>query len=162
MTRPAPVLCVVGWSGAGKTTLLCRLVPALRQRGVRAAVMKHSSHGHPLHPPESDTARLADAGAAPVALATPAGVSVVYPGPPDGWLEALRRQPEVDLVLVEGWKYAPHPKIEVWRPECGEALFTAGLEVLAVVTDADVDSAVRRFRPDAVEELADFIRRSAS
>ena len=57
--REPPALSVVGWSGAGKTTLLTRLVPALRARGLRVGVVKHSSDDHPLDRDGSDTARYA-------------------------------------------------------------------------------------------------------
>ena len=79
--RP-PALAVVGWSGSGKTTLLTRLVPELRQRGLRVGVVKHSSDAHPLHRRGSDTARYTESGAAFVAFANPAGVQLDWGGTP--------------------------------------------------------------------------------
>ena len=54
-----PAISVVGWSNAGKTRLITALLRELHARGFRTAVLKHSSHAHPLHPEDSDTARFA-------------------------------------------------------------------------------------------------------
>ena len=99
-----PALSVVGWSGAGKTTLLTRLVPELSARGLRVAVVKHSSDAHPLHRPGSDTARYQDAGAVLTGFATPSGVQLTTSDAPSDALPSLlaRQASAVDLVLVEG------------------------------------------------------------
>ncbi|NVJ03432.1 molybdopterin-guanine dinucleotide biosynthesis protein B, partial [Myxococcus sp. AM009] len=131
-----PALSVVGWSGAGKTTLLTRLVPELATRGLRVAVVKHSSDAHPLHRPGSDTARYHDAGAVLSGFATPAGVQLTTATAPSDALPALleRSAGAVDLVLVEGWKDGPLPKLEVWREGLGPPLAPSRPEVFAVLT----------------------------
>lgn len=155
--RP-PALAVVGWSGSGKTTLLTRLVPELRQRGLRVGVVKHSSDAHPLHREGSDTARYTEAGAAFVGFANPAGVQLSFPEPPDAVLSLLERFADtVDLVLVEGWKHGPLPKLEVWREGLGPLLAASRPDVLAVVTESRVPEGLRCFAPDAVQGIATFI-----
>lgn len=57
------ILEVIGYSGAGKTTLIEKLIPALRKRGIRLAVIKHTSHRHELDQPGKDSYRLRKAGA---------------------------------------------------------------------------------------------------
>lgn len=156
--RP-PALAVVGWSGSGKTTLLTRLVPELRQRGLRVGVVKHSSDAHPLHREGSDTARYAEAGAAFVAFANPSGVQLTLPEPPERVLAVLERfAGAVDLVLVEGWKRGPLPKLEVWREGLGSLLAAERQDVLAVVSESSTPEGVRRFRPDDVTGIATFIQ----
>lgn len=154
-----PALAVVGWSNSGKTTLLARLVPELRQRGLRVGVVKHSSHPHPLHPEGTDTARYAGAGAELVAFATPAGVQLSFPEPPEHVLALLARFADtVDLVLVEGWKHGPLPKLEVWREGLGPLLAALRPEVLAVVSESPLPEGLRRFSPDDVPGIADFLQ----
>lgn len=155
----APALAVVGWSGSGKTTLLTRLVPELRRRGLRVGVVKHSSDAHPLHREGSDTARYAESGAELVAFANPAGVQLTFPEPPEHVLSLLERFADtVDLVLVEGWKQGPLPKVEVWREGLGPLLATTRQDVLAVVGTAPAPEGLRRFTPEDVRGIADFLQ----
>ncbi len=163
--RP-PALSVVGWSGSGKTTLLTRLVPELRARGLRVGVVKHSSDAHPLHKTGSDTAKYARSGASFVGYATPAGVQLTVPeAPADALLGLLARLADtVDVVLVEGWKDGPLPKVEVWQEGHGPLLATTRPETLAVVTDAaevQVPEGLRRFGTHELQGLAVFVARFA-
>ncbi|HEX8441398.1 molybdopterin-guanine dinucleotide biosynthesis protein B [Archangium sp.] len=154
-----PALAVVGWSGSGKTTLLTRLVPELRQRGLRVGVVKHSSDAHPLHRRGSDTARYTESGATFVAFANPAGVQLSFPEPPEAVLSLLARFADsVDLVLVEGWKHGPLPKLEVWREGLGPLLAATRHDVLAVVGDSPVPEGVKCFTRDDVPAIADFLQ----
>ncbi|XXF78058.1 molybdopterin-guanine dinucleotide biosynthesis protein B [Myxococcaceae bacterium GXIMD 01537] len=163
--RP-PALSFIGWSGSGKTTLLTRLVPELRARGLRVGVVKHTSDAHPLHKPGSDSAQYSRAGAALVAYATPSGVQLTLPEPPADALVGLlaRFADRVDVVLVEGWKDGPLPKVEVWREDHGPLLAPSHPETLAVVTDAadvELPAGVRRFGTSELPGLAVFVARFA-
>jgi molybdopterin-guanine dinucleotide biosynthesis adapter protein len=166
--RAPPALSVIGWSGAGKTTLVERLVPELRARGLRVGVVKHSSDRHPLHRAGSDTARFEHSGAALVGFATPAGVQLTVREEPEQALLPLlaRFASAVDLVLVEGWKDGPLPKLEVWREGQGPLLAATRSDVLAVVSDAprlpeEAPQALRRFGTAELPGLAVFITRLA-
>jgi FdhD protein len=146
-------LSIIGWSGAGKTTLLARLVPELVSRGLRVAVVKHSSDPHPLHRPGSDTHRFHEAGAALTGFATPQGVQLTTASA-DALPSLLTRlAADVDLVLVEGWKDGPLPKLEVWREGLGPPLARSRPEVLALVTDSPPAGADFTPRPQAPRVL---------
>jgi molybdopterin-guanine dinucleotide biosynthesis adapter protein len=158
--RPPAALSVIGWSGAGKTTLLTRLVPELSARGLRVGVVKHSSHAHPLHPEGSDTGRHARAGAVLVAFATPAGVQLTFPEPGAHVLALLAPfASRVDLVLVEGWKDGPLPKLEVWREGLGPPLAATRPDVLAVVGAPPLEGGPPRFASEDVAGVAGFLQR---
>lgn len=166
--RAPPALSVVGWSDAGKTTLVERLVPELRALGLRVGVVKHSSDPHPLHRAGSDTGRFEHAGAELVAFATPAGIQVtVRRQPAEALLVLLGRFADtVDLVLVEGWKDGPLPKVEVFREGHGTLLAATRPDVLAVVSDAPrlpegAPEGLRRFGTQELHELAGFVARLA-
>ncbi|GHH01219.1 formate dehydrogenase accessory sulfurtransferase FdhD [Comamonas sp. JC664] len=159
-----PALSVVGWSGAGKTTLLTRLIPELAARGLRVAVVKHSSDAHPLHRPGSDTDRYQRAGALLAGFASPAGVQLTTGSAPADALPRLfeRHAGDVDLFLVEGWKDGPLPKLEVWRSGLGPLLASSRPEVLAVLTTepelpADLPQGLRTLSPEDVPGVADLI-----
>ncbi len=157
-----PALSLIGWSGAGKTTLLCALLPELASRGVRTAVVKHSAHPHPLDKRGSDTDLLARAGAAPVGLMTPQGLSLQLPAAGLDLPALLSRvRPELDLLLVEGWKDGPLPKIERWQEALGPRLSAERNDVLALVTDDEAPPGSRVFRTTEVAGLAVFLARWA-
>jgi molybdopterin-guanine dinucleotide biosynthesis protein B len=118
------VLGVIGWSGSGKTTLLEYLVGELAAGGLRVNVIKHSHHDIVLEPPHKDSARLRKAGAGEVMIASPYRFAIQHElrGAPEPSLEEhLARLAPADLTLVEGYKWAAIPKLEVFRPELGRA-----------------------------------------
>lgn len=126
MRRPAQgqVLGVIGWSGSGKTTLLEYLVGQLAADGLRVNIIKHSHHDIVLEPPHKDSARLRTAGAGEVLIASPYRFAIQHElrGAPEPTLEEhLARLAPADLTLVEGYKWAAIPKLEVFRPELGRA-----------------------------------------
>ncbi|MBZ4334791.1 formate dehydrogenase accessory sulfurtransferase FdhD [Corallococcus sp. AS-1-12] len=159
--KPPPAMALVGHSGAGKTTLLERLLPELASRGLRVAFVKHSSDAHPLHRPGSDTARLDAAGAVLTGFATPDGTQLTTRRPLSPALLA-RDADRVDLVLVEGWKDGPLPKLEVWREGLEAPLAASRPDVLALVTDAPALPAAVASRPRVpatAPAVADFLTR---
>lgn len=118
------ILGVVGWSGSGKTTLLEYLVRHLTAQALRVNVIKHSHHDVVLEPPHKDSARLRLAGAGEVMIASPYRFAIQHElrGAPEPSLEEhLARLAPADLTLVEGYKWAAIPKLEVFRPELGRA-----------------------------------------
>jgi molybdopterin-guanine dinucleotide biosynthesis protein B len=142
------VLAVVGWSGSGKTTLLEFLVAQLAARGLRVNVVKHSHHDIELEPPHKDSARLRMAGAAEVMIASPYRYAILRElrgetEPPLG--AQLARLAPADLTLVEGYKWEPLPKLEVWRPALGRApLYPDDALVVAVASDGPAPARVDR------------------
>jgi molybdopterin-guanine dinucleotide biosynthesis protein B len=132
------VLGVVGWSGSGKTTLLAWLVGRLAAAGLKVNVVKHSHHDIVLEPPHKDSARLRAAGAAEVMIASPYRVAIMRElrgaaEPP--LAEHLARLSPADLTLVEGYKWEPLPKLEVYRPEVGKPpMFPGDPHIVAVAS----------------------------
>ncbi len=141
LTDPSPrLLGVVGWSGSGKTTLLEYLVAQLAARGLRVNVIKHSHHDVLLEPPHKDSARLRMAGAAEVMLASPFRVAIMRElrgaGEPS-LADHVARLAPAGLTLVEGYKWEPFAKLEVFRPSLGRpALYPDDANVVAVASDA--------------------------
>lgn len=116
---------IVGWKNNGKTTLVERLVAGFTAAGYRVSTVKHAHHEVELDQPGKDSWRHREAGASEVVVATARRWAVIHelreePEPP---LDALlARMTPVDLVLVEGFKRFPHPKLEVHRRERGTPL----------------------------------------
>ncbi|QTF91340.1 molybdopterin-guanine dinucleotide biosynthesis protein B [Halomonas sp. BM-2019] len=125
-----PLLGIAAWSGTGKTTLLEQLLPRLGERGLRVAVIKHAHHGFDVDQPGKDSHRLRQAGAAPMLVASRARLALMMETPDQGEpdlaaLVALVRTQRPDLILVEGFKAWPLPKLELHRPALGKPLRVA-------------------------------------
>ncbi len=135
------VLGVVGWSGSGKTTLISGLIPHLAASGLRISTIKHAHHGFDLDRPGKDSHRHREAGAREVLVASARRWALMHELDTDAEeppLDALLgRLAPADLVLVEGFKAFPYPKIEVHRPSLGRsALWPDDPHIVAVASDA--------------------------
>lgn len=160
--RASRLLGVAGWSGSGKTTLITRLLPLLTARGLSVSTLKHVHHAVDLDRPGKDTFRHREAGAVEVMMVSQDRWALLHelrgadPPPLDRLLAHLS---PVDLVLAEGFKTAPHPKIEVHRPALGKpALYPDDPTVIAVASDAALPGCPLPVLPlDAPEAIADFV-----
>ncbi|MGA8573725.1 MAG: molybdopterin-guanine dinucleotide biosynthesis protein B [Desulfobaccales bacterium] len=157
MPSLAKALAIVGPSGSGKTELICRLLEWFGRRGLRVAVLKHTHHRDP-GDRDKDTWRFRRAGARVVALAAPGLLQVsrqVIGEPPlSETLAALAR--EADLILVEGYKSGPLPKIAVLSvvPKEPPAISP---QVIAMVGLAPVATDLPVFAPEDLEAIGGFI-----
>jgi molybdopterin-guanine dinucleotide biosynthesis adapter protein len=157
--RPVPVVAVSGPSGAGKTTLLVKLLRVLSAGGIRVAAIKHSGHPHGFDVPGKDSDLLLRAGAEAVAVAGPSQLAVFGPPRAGGVRALVRHLPPVDLVLVEGWKSARLPRIEVHRRSVDRTFLCSGERgFVAVVSDEPAPGRLPAFAPDEIERLAAFLR----
>lgn len=114
-----------GWSGSGKTTLVKRVIPALIATGRRVSTIKHAHHDFDIDQPGKDSHdhRLAGAGEVLVASSRRFALMHEYRGEAEWPLERLLAQlAPTDVVIVEGFKRDPFPKIEVHRAEVGKPL----------------------------------------
>lgn len=154
-------LGIVGWSGSGKTTLLVALLPVLRARGLRVSTVKHAHHGFDMDRPGKDSFRHREAGAHEVLVASSARWALLHEveGAEPSLPDLLARLDPVDLVLVEGFKAHPYPKLEVHRPSLGKpALWPGDAAVLAVATDAvDAGCRVPQLPLGALPTVADWV-----
>jgi molybdopterin-guanine dinucleotide biosynthesis protein B len=144
------VLGIVGWSGSGKTTLLVALLPLLREAGLSVSTIKHAHHGFDLDKPGKDSHRHREAGAHEVLIASSRRWALMHEstGPEPGLPDLLARLEPVDLVLVEGFKSHPCPKLEVFRPVLGKpSLWDREPEVVAVASDSTLDIGARALLP---------------
>jgi molybdopterin-guanine dinucleotide biosynthesis protein MobB len=155
---------VTGWKNSGKTHLMERLVAEIVARGLAVSTVKHAHHSAETDQPGRDSYRHRAAGAREVILASPARWALMHelrgaPEPP--LAELLARLAPVDLVLIEGYKSAPHPKIEAHRVETGQPLLAPlHPSVRAIASNAaPAGLAVPVFHLDDTRAIADFILR---
>lgn len=139
---PIPLIGFAAFSGTGKTTLLAALIPMLKEKGLRIAVVKHAHHSFDMEQPGKDSFRLRAAGADEILVVSRSRF---------GWIREFRDdrdEPDLrealavldpsrlDLVLVEGFKTEAFPKIELHRPSLKKPLlFPQDDNIIAVATD---------------------------
>ena len=156
------VLGIAGYSGSGKTTLIEGLLPRLAAAGLAVSVIKQSHHDFEVDKPGKDSWRHRQAGAREVLLTSPHRWMLVgeLRGAQEPDLAAhLARLSPCDLVLVEGYKHADLPKIEVWRAANGKPwLHPAEGRFLAVAADLAPGGDLPHFHLDDVAGIAVFIR----
>jgi len=155
------ILGLAGWSGAGKTTLMVRLLPALIARGLTVSTLKHAHHRFDVDTPGKDSYEHRRAGAAQVMVASSARWALMTElrsarEPTLG--ELLSRMDPVDLILVEGFKRDPHPKIEVHRAANGKPWMHPDMPgIVAVASDVPPPYDLPYAHLDEVERIADLV-----
>jgi molybdopterin-guanine dinucleotide biosynthesis protein B len=155
LQSPQRVLGIVGWSGSGKTTLIEKLLPELARLGLKVSVIKHTHHDVEFEPEGKDSIRFRAAGAGEVLLATPKRFVLQHEMPEPLPLSALlARMAPVDLVLVEGFKTAAIPKLEVRR-----ASHPALVDpyIIAIASDYSLHSSLPVFDLNQAAVIAAFI-----
>lgn len=159
MDGQIPIVSFVGRSNSGKTTVLERLIPMLRGRGYRLAVIKHHRHrDFAFDVPGKDSYRYAQAGAEQVLVIGPDKLAHVrrYQREPS-LARIVAGIEDVDLIITEGYKETPTPKIEVNRRARSRELVSPPEALMAIVSDQRFDVDVPHLALDDVAGLADLI-----
>jgi molybdopterin-guanine dinucleotide biosynthesis protein B len=152
-----------GWSGSGKTTLIEQLIPRFVKRGLGVSLIKHAHHTFDVDQPGKDSYRHRHAGASEILVTSSRRWVLMHElrgahEPP--FEEQLKRMSPCDLLLVEGFKFAPIPKLEVWRAETGEPLLHPNdPHIVAVASDAKVETKLPLLDLNDVDGIASFILR---
>jgi len=159
----APRIAFVGRHNGGKTTLLTTVLPLLVANGIRVGYVKHAHAGFEIDTPKKDSYRARRAGVLQTIVLGGGKVAVVDDGRPESELTldaALARygRDDLDLIVVEGFKAEPMPKIEVARAALStELLCLNDRNLVATVTDFEVSPAVPHFGLDDAGPVAAFI-----
>jgi molybdopterin-guanine dinucleotide biosynthesis adapter protein len=161
-----PVIGIVGWKKSGKTTLAVRLIEAFTRRGFQVATIKHAHHKFQVDETDADSARHRRAGAAQVAVVSPerwAVIKELNAAPEPDFADVLAMLDPCDLVIVEGYKSAPIPKIEARRTASftHEPLANVDPLVIAIASDHETETGgLPLFGLDDVDGMADLIERA--
>jgi molybdopterin-guanine dinucleotide biosynthesis adapter protein len=133
-----------GWSGSGKTTLIEKLIPRFAGAGLRVSLIKHAHHAFDVDQPGKDSYRHRHAGASEVLVTSSRRWVLMHElrgAQEPSFEEQVRRLSPCDLLLVEGFKHAPIPKLEVWRATTGEPLLHPNdPHIVAIASDAQVET----------------------
>lgn len=150
-----------GWSGSGKTTLIEQLIPRLVAGGARVSLIKHAHHKFDIDQPGKDSYRHRHAGAHEVLVASDTRWALIHElrGTPEPTLEDLvAKLAPCDLLLVEGFKRHPVPKMEVYRQANAKPrLHLDDPHIVAIATDTPMASPLPQFALDDYDAINRFI-----
>lgn len=166
-----PLIGFAAYSGTGKTTLLSKIIPVLKSRGIRLGVLKHAHHAFDIDHPGKDSYTLRHAGATQMLIASSKRWALMTETPDnendpslDEMLSHLD-QSQLDLILVEGFKTEPHPKIELHRPSLNSAanprpfLHESDANIIAIASDEAIEPLrdMPQLDINNVEQIVDFV-----
>lgn len=155
-----PIIGFVGDKKSGKTMVLEKVVAELAKKKIRVGVIKHTGHGFTLNYAKTDSAKLKAAGAYKVAMLGHGELAVYGSATPEPGPDQLRDLylPDLDVVLVEGFKHASMPKIlvAVAKPAPSWAKEVGG--IVAVVSKQKPAFAAKHFKPPATREIVKMIQ----
>ena len=150
-----------GWSGSGKTTLIEKLIPRFVDAGLRVSLIKHAHHTFDVDQPGKDSYRHRHAGAAEVLVSSSRRWVLMHElrgAPEPAFEEQLKHLSPCDIVIIEGFKHAPIPKLEVWRRVTGEPLIHPNdPHIVAVASDTKVDTKLPVLNLNDDATIASFI-----
>jgi molybdopterin-guanine dinucleotide biosynthesis protein B len=161
------IIGLAGWSGSGKTTLITRVLPRLIARGCRVSTLKHAHHGFDLDQPGKDSFFHRAAGATEVVISSAKRFAILHElrNEPEWSLPALlEKLAPVDLVLVEGFKRDPFPKLEVHRAANNKPLIHPDdPHIVGIASDTALpQSKVPVIDLDNIEQIVEFLLEHAT
>jgi molybdopterin-guanine dinucleotide biosynthesis adapter protein len=161
------IIGLAGWSGSGKTTLLTKIIPRMVARGLKVSTLKHAHHDFDIDQPGKDSHAHRLAGATEVLIGSRRRWALMHElrEEREAKLSALlKKLSPVDLVLIEGYKREPHPKLEIHRAALGMPLLSASdPAIVAIASDVALPSAeVPVISLDDLDRIVDVLIRAAA
>ena len=163
-----PLLGFAAYSGTGKTTLLCKLIPILKAKGVRIGVVKHAHHDIDIDHPKKDSYELRQSGAIKVVVASRKRTAIIIEHPDneeEPTLESALKNIHtkgLDLILVEGFKLADLPKIELHRAALDMPyIYPNDKNIIAIAIDHELNERDSPIQLDLnqPQQIADYIEK---
>lgn len=159
MSYDIPMVSFVGYSGSGKTTFIEKLIPELKSRNIRLAVIKHDAHDFTIDKEGKDTWRFANAGADIVSISSFEKLALIEKTEKELTLEDIISYIKgVDLIITEGYRAGHAPKIGVYRQASGHELSLSLEELTAVVSDVQIETDIPCFDLEDVKAVADYLQ----
>ena len=150
-----------GWSGSGKTTLIEQVIPRFVHAGLEVSLIKHAHHRFDVDRPGKDSYRHREAGCSEVLVTSGQRWALMHEmrGEPEATLEQqIARMSPCDLLLIEGYKYYPLPKLEIYRAANRKPpLYTEDEHIVALATDTPIECRLPQFGLEDYDAIAAFV-----
>ena len=157
------IVGIVGWKNSGKTYIAQKIISNLNSRNVKVASVKHAHHNFDIDHPETDSYLHRKSGSQEVIISSSkrwAKISELQNKQEKKLNDLIKELEKPDIVIVEGYKYENHPKIEIIRDfeDKSKFLFKKIKNVIAIISDTKIsnfDNA--QFKNNQINEIVDFI-----
>ena len=150
-----------GWSGSGKTTLIERVIPRFVRAGLKVSLIKHAHHRFDVDHPGKDSYRHREAGCSEVLVTSGQRWALMHEArdEPEATLEEqIARMSPCDLLLIEGYKYYPLPKLEIYRGANGKPpLYTKDEYIVGLATDTPIACHLPQFGLEDYDVITAFV-----
>jgi molybdopterin-guanine dinucleotide biosynthesis adapter protein len=150
-----------GWSGSGKTTLIEGVIPRFVGAGLRVSLIKHAHDRFDVDQPGKDSFRHRAAGCSEVLVTSRQRWALMHEArdePETTLEEQIARMSPCDLLLIEGYKFYPLPKLEIYRAANGKPpLYPQDAHIVALATDTPVQSPLPQFGLEDYDRIAAFV-----
>jgi molybdopterin-guanine dinucleotide biosynthesis adapter protein len=150
-----------GWSGSGKTTLIEQVIPRFVRAGLKVSLIKHAHHRFDVDHPGKDSFRHRAAGCSEVLVTSKQRWALMHEAkdePEASLEEQIARMSPCDLLLIEGYKYYPLPKLEIYREANGKPpLYPEDAHIVALATDVALQCPLPQFGLEDYDAIAAFV-----
>ena len=154
------IIGIIGWKNSGKTYYVQEIIKKLRKKGYSVASIKHAHHEFDVDQPKTDSFLHRKAGSQQVIISSSkrwVKITELENSIEKNLTELLQQLSTTDIVIVEGFKNDNHPKIEIIKEKSKNYLFNQISNVVALISDIEVDSNIRKFKKNEIELIVKFI-----
>jgi len=154
------IIGIIGWKNSGKTYYVQEIIKKLRKKGYSVASIKHAHHEFDVDQPKTDSFLHRKAGSQQVIISSSkrwVKITELENSTEKKLTELLQQLSTTDIVIVEGFKNDNHPKIEIIKEKSKNYLFNQISNVVALISDIEVDSNIRKFKKNEIELIVKFI-----
>ena len=154
------IIGIIGWKNSGKTYYVQEIIKKLRKKGYAVASIKHAHHEFDVDQPKTDSFLHRKAGSQQVIISSSkrwVKITELENSSEKNLTELLQQLSTTDIVIVEGFKNDNHPKIEIIKEKSKNYLFNQISNVVALISDIEVDSNIRKFKKNEIELIVKFI-----
>ncbi len=154
------IIGVIGWKNSGKTYYVQEIIKILRKKGYSVASIKHAHHEFDVDKPKTDSFLHRKAGSQQVIISSSkrwVKITELENSTEKNLTELIQQLSTTDIVIVEGFKNDNHPKIEIIKEKSKNYLFNQISNVVALISDIEVDSNIKKFKKNEIDLIVNFI-----
>ena len=154
------IIGVIGWKNSGKTYYVQEIIKILRKKGYSVASIKHAHHEFDVDKPKTDSFLHRKAGSQQVIISSSkrwVKITELENSTEKNLTDLIQQLSTTDIVIVEGFKNDIHPKIEIIKEKSTNYLFNQISNVVALISDIEVDSNIRKFKKNEIDLIVNFI-----